>query len=144
MNYAKQNKSLLILDLNGVLGYMTKSYKRHGGAVGIYGKGENVRDWIYVEDNCAAVDFVRNNGKIGEIYNIPGYEEITNIQLTKKILEALGKDESLITFVEDRKGHDFRYAIDHSKLTQELGWKPTTSLEKGLRATVSWYLNRAN
>lgn len=105
----------------------------------IYGNGKNVRDWIYVEDNCRAIDCIRNNGEIGEIYNIPGHKEIQNIELTKKILNILGKDESLISFVEDRKGHDLRYSMDGSKL-QSLGFSLSKSFDEAMQSTVDWYL----
>lgn len=107
-------------------------------AIPIYGKGANVRDWIFVEDNCAALDIVRNKGTIGEVYNIPGSEEITNLELTKRILKVLGKDESLIRFVEDRKGHDLRYSMDGTKIAK-LGFKHQFSFEDALSQTINWY-----
>lgn len=109
----------------------------------IYGDGKNVRDWIYVEDNCRAVDLVRNKGEIGEIYNIPGHEEVQNLELTKKILSILGKDESLISFVEDRKGHDLRYSMDGTKL-QELGFSLSKSFDESMQNTVDWYLKNTS
>ena len=107
----------------------------------VYGKGENVRDWLYVEDHCSAIDLVIHNGKIGEIYNIGGHNEKANIYIVKKILEILGKPESLITYVADRKGHDLRYAIDPTKIHNELGWLPQTKFDDGIVKTVKWYLD---
>jgi dTDP-glucose 4,6-dehydratase len=104
----------------------------------VYGKGENVRDWIYVMDNCSGVDTVLNKGKFGEVYNIGGGNEKTNIEITHMILDLLGKPESLITYVEDRLGHDLRYSLDSTK-TKKLGWKPEWGFEEGLKATVQWY-----
>ena len=110
----------------------------------VYGKGENVRDWLYVEDHCAAIDLLMRHGRIGEVYNIGGHNERTNLQVVKAILKALGKSESLITFVTDRPGHDLRYAIDASKMQRELGWLPQTSFETGIQKTIQWFLdNRA-
>ncbi|MCL2355357.1 MAG: dTDP-glucose 4,6-dehydratase [Oscillospiraceae bacterium] len=107
----------------------------------IYGAGVNVRDWLHVYDHCTAVDAIVFNGKIGEIYNIGGNNEMQNIEIVKIILKRLGKAEDLITFVEDRKGHDLRYAIDNSKITSELGWKPSYTFEQGIEETVDWYLS---
>ncbi|MFX0186812.1 MAG: dTDP-glucose 4,6-dehydratase [Candidatus Hodarchaeota archaeon] len=107
----------------------------------IYGEGINVRDWIYVEDHCAAILKVLLEGKVGEIYNIGGDSEMKNIDLVKKLLNLLNKPESLITFVKDRLGHDLRYAINHDKITKELKWRPTVKFEEGLKATVQWYLD---
>lgn len=106
----------------------------------IYGKGENVRDWIYVEDHCSAIDLILHKGEIGEIYNIGADQEKTNLEVTETILKALDKPKSLIKFVKDRPGHDLRYAIDSSKL-QKLGWKPKYGFEKGMELTVEWYKN---
>lgn len=106
----------------------------------VYGKGENVRDWLYVEDHCSAIDLIVRKGREGEIYNIGGHNERTNLQVVKAILQELGKPESLITFVTDRPGHDRRYAIDPTKIHEELGWEPTTRFEDGIRRTVRWYL----
>lgn len=106
----------------------------------IYGDGGNIRDWLYVEDHCAAIDLVLHHGKPGEIYNIGGNNEWSNLDLTKKILSLLDKPESLIEFVKDRPGHDRRYAIDAMKIRQQLSWKPQYSFEKGIRQTVNWYL----
>ncbi|TES97806.1 dTDP-glucose 4,6-dehydratase [Patescibacteria group bacterium] len=104
----------------------------------IYGKGENVRDWIYVEDHCSAIDSILHKGEIGEIYNVGADQEKTNLEVTEAILKAVDKPKSLIKFVKDRPGHDLRYAIDSSKL-QKLGWKPKYDFEKGMELTVEWY-----
>jgi len=104
----------------------------------VYGTGENVRDWIYVMDNCSGIDTVLNKGEFGEVYNIGGGNEKTNIEITHMILDLLGKSESLITYVEDRLGHDLRYSLDSTK-TKKLGWKPEWSFEDGLKQTVEWY-----
>lgn len=106
----------------------------------VYGKGINIRDWVYVEDHCSGIFKVLLNGKIGEIYNIGGDSEIRNIDLVKKLLKILNKDESLINFVKDRPGHDLRYAINHEKITRELNWTPKINFEDGLKVTVQWYL----
>ncbi len=106
----------------------------------VYGKGENVRDWIYVEDHCRAVDLIIHNGTIGEVYNIGGHNEMKNIDIVKIICKALNKPESLITYVADRKGHDLRYAIDPTKICDELGWLPQTKFSDGIQKTVRWYL----
>ena len=105
----------------------------------VYGKGENIRDWLYVEDHCAAVDSIIRRGKAGEIYNIGGHHKSSNLDVVKTILRELGEPESLITFVADRPGHDLRYAIDPEKIRRELGWQPATSFQDGIRATVQWY-----
>ena len=107
----------------------------------VYGKGENVRDWLYVEDHCRAIDLIIHNGTIGEIYNIGGHNEMKNIDIVKIICQKLGKPESLITFVTDRKGHDMRYAIDPTKIHNELGWLPETKFADGIEKTIDWYLN---
>ncbi|AEC02463.1 dTDP-glucose 4,6-dehydratase [Parasphaerochaeta coccoides] len=106
----------------------------------VYGTGENVRDWLYVEDHCRAIDVVLHEGREGEVYNIGGRNERTNLEVVKEIVKVLGKPESLITFVADRKGHDKRYAIDPSKMERELGWKPETNFEQGIQRTIVWYL----
>ena len=106
----------------------------------VYGTGENIRDWLYVEDHCKAIDLVFHNGKAGERYNIGGHNEKRNIDIVKLILNRLGKSEDLIEFVEDRKGHDFRYAIDPTKIHNELGWIPETKFEDGIVKTIDWYL----
>lgn len=110
----------------------------------VYGKGLNVRDWLYVEDHCRAIDLILENGKVGEIYNIGGHNEMTNIDIVKLICKELGKSENLIIYVEDRKGHDMRYAIDSEKIHKELGWEPETMFKDGIVKTIHWYLdNRA-
>lgn len=106
----------------------------------VYGEGENVRDWLYVEDHCEAIDLIVRKGRVGEVYNIGGHNERTNLAVVKEILSILGKDESLISYVIDRPGHDLRYAIDPTKIRTELGWLPKTSFEDGIRKTVQWYL----
>ncbi|CAB1243258.1 dTDP-glucose 4,6-dehydratase [Ruminococcaceae bacterium BL-6] len=106
----------------------------------VYGKGRNVRDWLYVEDHCAAIDLILREGREGEIYNIGGHNERTNLQVVGAILKELGKPESLIRFVTDRPGHDRRYAIDPAKIHGELGWEPATGFGDGIRRTVRWYL----
>ncbi len=106
----------------------------------IYGKGNNIRDWIYVQDHCEGISVVLEKGKAGEIYNISAGNELTNLQIAKKIMNELKKPESLITFVEDRPGHDVRYSLDSSKIRNELGWKPKFSFEESLKSTVKWYI----
>jgi dTDP-glucose 4,6-dehydratase len=106
----------------------------------VYGDGLNVRDWLHVEDHCSAIDLVLHKGKNGEVYNIGGNNERTNIEVVKAILRYLNKPESLITFVEDRLGHDRRYAIDATKIREELGWQPRYTFEEGLKKTIDWYL----
>ncbi len=122
--------------------------------VPVYGDGQQIRDWLYVDDHCSAIDVIIKKGKLGETYLISGQEnkkdlpavatalqagEITNLELKKKLIKLLGKDESLIEYVEDRKGHDFRYAIDDTKIKKELGWEPKVTFEAGLEKTISWY-----
>ena len=107
----------------------------------VYGEGLNVRDWLYVEDHCRAIDLIVRNGRVGEVYNVGGHNEKANIDIVKLILKHLGKPESLITFVADRKGHDMRYAIDPKKISDELGWEPTTMFDEGIVKTIDWYLN---
>ncbi len=107
----------------------------------VYGNGLNVRDWLYVEDHCRAIDLIIHKGKIGEVYNVGGHNEKSNIDIVKTILKLLGKSEDLITFVEDRKGHDMRYAIDPTKIHNDLGWLPETKFEDGIKKTIDWYLN---
>ena len=107
----------------------------------VYGKGENVRDWLYVEDHCRAIDLILRKGTVGEVYNIGGHNEMRNIDIVKLICKKLGKPESMITFVTDRKGHDMRYAIDPSKIHRELGWLPETKFADGLDKTIEWYLS---
>ena len=110
-----------------------------GKKVPVYGTGMNIRDWIYVEDHCSAVDFVLHNGSNGEIYNIRGGNELTNLEITYRLLKMLDKDESSIEYVEDRKGHDFRYSLDGSKL-EKMGWKPRYDFDAALEQTVKWYV----
>ena len=107
----------------------------------VYGVGANVRDWLYVEDHCAAIDLILRKGKVGEVYNIGGHNERTNLEVVKTILKILGKGEDLIEFVTDRKGHDLRYAIDPTKIENELGWTPQTKFDDGIKKTVAWYLD---
>jgi len=107
----------------------------------VYGDGRNVRDWLYVEDHCKAIDMVLRGGRIGEVYNIGGHNEMRNIDIVKLICHELGKPESLITYVTDRKGHDLRYAIDPTKIGEELGWAPETRFADGIKKTVQWYLD---
>jgi dTDP-glucose 4,6-dehydratase len=109
--------------------------------VPVYGKGQNVRDWLYVEDHCRAIDLIIRRGREGEIYNIGGHNERTNLQVVKTVLKELNRPESLIQFVTDRPGHDRRYAIDPSKIHSELGWLPETPFDEGIRRTVRWYLD---
>lgn len=112
----------------------------HDKTLPVYGKGENVRDWLYVEDHCKAIDLIIHKGREGEIYNIGGHNEMRNIDIVKLICKELGKPESLIKFVTDRKGHDLRYAIDPTKIHNELGWLPETSFNEGIKLTIKWYL----
>ncbi len=107
----------------------------------VYGKGENVRDWLHVSDHCQAIDLIIHKGRVGEIYNVGGHNERSNLDVVKTILHALGKQESLIRFVTDRPGHDMRYAIDPAKLEKELGWKPEYTFDTGIKQTIEWYLN---
>ena len=107
----------------------------------VYGDGSNVRDWLYVEDHCSAIDLIIHNGRVGEVYNIGGHNEKTNLEVVKIILKELGKSEDLITYVKDRPGHDLRYAIDPTKISNELGWQPTTRFEEGIKKTIKWYLD---
>ncbi len=106
----------------------------------IYGDGMNVRDWLYTRDHCRAIDLVLRRGQVGEVYNIGGHNEWKNIDIARRVLEELGKPESLLTFVKDRPGHDRRYAIDAGKIERELGWRPETKFEEGLRLTIRWYV----
>lgn len=106
----------------------------------VYGNGANIRDWLYVEDHCRAIDLVMRKGRAGEVYNIGGHNERSNLEVVKTILHELGKPESLIAFVKDRPGHDMRYAINPAKIYDELGWLPETKFEDGIRRTIGWYL----
>ena len=114
----------------------------HDKALPVYGKGENVRDWLYVRDHCRAVDMIiHDDNSVGEVYNIGGHNEMRNIDIVKLICRELGKPESLITFVTDRKGHDLRYAIDPTKIHDRLGWLPETKFADGIKQTIQWYLD---
>lgn len=106
----------------------------------VYGSGANIRDWLYVEDHCKAIDLIIHKGSVGQIYNIGGHNEMRNVDIVKIIIKELGKDESLIKYVADRKGHDQRYAIDPTKIHNELGWLPETMFEDGIKKTINWYL----
>lgn len=110
----------------------------------VYGEGLNVRDWLYVEDHCRAIDLIIHNGRVGEVYNVGGHNEMSNIDIVKIICKTLGKPESLITYVSDRKGHDLRYAIDPEKIHNELGWLPETKFADGIQRTIKWYLENEN
>lgn len=112
----------------------------HDRPLPIYGGGLNVRDWLYVEDHCRAIDLIIRKGKVGEVYNVGGHNEMRNIDIVKLICQELGKPESLITHVTDRKGHDRRYAIDPEKIHRELGWLPETKFADGIKKTIQWYL----
>lgn len=107
----------------------------------VYGEGLNVRDWLYVEDHCRVIDLIIHKGRVGEVYNVGGHNEMKNIDIVKIICKELGKPESLITHVTDRKGHDMRYAIDPTKIHNELGWIPETKFEDGIKKTIQWYLD---
>lgn len=109
--------------------------------VPIYGTGTNIRDWIYVLDHCSAIEIVLEKGAAGEVYNVSASNEVTNLEIVKKVLEKLGKPESLITFVEDRPGHDKRYSLDSNKLRTQLGWRPTFDFKEALESTVKWYVD---
>lgn len=115
-----------------------------GEKLPVYGTGENVRDWIHVHDHNVGVDLIVRNGKVGEVYNLGGHSEKQNIDVVKTILKQLGKDENLITYVEDRKGHDLRYAIDSSKAEKELGWNRTYNFDDGIKETIDWYLSNTD
>ncbi len=106
----------------------------------VYGEGLNIRDWLYVDDHCKAIDMIIHNGRVGEVYNVGGHNERRNIDVVKTVLSHLSKPESLITYVKDRAGHDLRYAIDPAKITSELGWTPETAFDDGMKKTVEWYL----
>ncbi len=112
-----------------------------GEKVPVYGDGLNVRDWLYVYDHCSAIDTVLHKGNVGEVYNIGGHNEKTNIEITKLILDIMGKDESSIEYVQDRLGHDRRYAISNDKIQSQLGWEPSLTFEQGIKMTIYWYLN---
>lgn len=112
----------------------------HNKPLPVYGEGLNVRDWLYVEDHCRAIDLILHKGRVGEVYNVGGHNEMRNIDIVKLICRELGKPETLITHVPDRKGHDIRYALDTKKIYNELGWMPETTFEEGFKKTVRWYL----
>lgn len=112
----------------------------HDKPLPVYGQGINVRDWLYVEDHCKAIDLIIHGGTVGEVYNIGGHNEMRNIDIVRLICKELGKPESLITYVTDRKGHDMRYAIDPTKIHNELGWLPETKFADGIKKTIKWYL----
>lgn len=112
----------------------------HDKPLPVYGDGLNVRDWLYVEDHCRAIDLILQKGRVGEVYNVGGHNEMRNIDIVKLICKELGKPESLITYVKDRKGHDRRYAIDPTKIHNELGWLPETKFVDGIKKTIKWYL----
>jgi dTDP-glucose 4,6-dehydratase len=112
--------------------------------VPVYGDGQNVRDWIHVLDHCRAIDRVWRDGKVGEVYNVGGHCEKTNLELTHTLLDVMGKPQTLIRYVKDRPGHDQRYAIDCAKMERELGWRPQVSFEQGLKDTVRWYIEHAD
>lgn len=113
----------------------------HDKPLPVYGDGLNVRDWLYVEDHCRAIDLILQKGRVGEVYNVGGHNEMKNIDIVKLICKALGKPESLIHHVTDRKGHDRRYAIDPTKIHEELGWLPETKFADGIKKTIQWYLD---
>ena len=119
--------------------FITKLLKNE--KVPVYGDGLNIRDWLYVYDHCEAIDRVLHFGKVGEIYNIGGHNEKTNLEITRIIIKEMGKDESFIEYVKDRPGHDKRYAIANDKITAELGWQPSVTFEEGIKKTVNWYLS---
>lgn len=112
-----------------------------GKSVPVYGKGENVRDWLHVDDHCSAVDLILHKGKAGEVYNVGGHNERTNLEVVRTVLREMGKSEELISFVSDRPGHDLRYAINPSKIQNELGWNAVYDFDSGIKTTIEWYLN---
>ena len=115
-------------------------YNKGNEKLPVYGKGENVRDWLYVGDHCTAIDLIVRNGRDGEVYNIGGHNERTNLEVVKTILKELHKPETLINYVTDRPGHDLRYAMDPTKIEKELGWKPEHNFDTGIIATIKWNL----
>ena len=114
---------------------------RHDRSLPVYGQGLNVRDWLHVYDHCSGIDLIIRNGRNGEVYNIGGHNEKANIEVVRTILHELGKPESLITYVTDRKGHDLRYAIDPNKIETQLGWKPVYDFNTGIKKTIQWYMD---
>lgn len=131
--YQFPEKLIPLMILNGL----------QGKPLPVYGEGINVRDWLYVEDHCRAIDLILQKGRTGEVYNVGGHNEMRNIDIVKLICRQLGQPESLIVHVGDRKGHDLRYAIDPTKIREELGWIPETKFEDGLKKTVQWYLDNS-
>ena len=117
---------------------------KHNKKLPVYGDGMQVRDWLHVKDHCIAIKTVLEKGELGEVYNVGGNNEKANIEIVKLIIKALGKDESLIEHVQDRLGHDRRYAIDNTKITSKLNWKPSYTFEQGIKETVEWYLNNSS
>jgi len=118
----------------------TITYALLNKVVPIYGTGENIRDWLYVEDHCSAIDLALHKGRNGEIYNIASKEELKNIQVAKTILKLMGKSENLLKFVKDRPGHDFRYSLDTSKIEKHVGWKASVKFDEGIKRTIDWYI----
>ena len=139
---SKASADLFVLAYHRTFGLpVTISRALNDEELPVYGTGENVRDWLHVYDHCVAIDLIIRKGRVGEVYNVGGHNERTNLEVVKTILKALGKPESLIKFVSDRKGHDMRYAIDPTKLETELGWKPKYTFDTGIPQTIDWYLN---
>ena len=116
----------------------------HDKQLPVYGKGENVRDWLYVEDHCSAIDLIIRKGTVGEVYNIGGHNEKTNLEVVRTIIKELGKSEDLIKYITNRPGHDMRYAINPTKIHKELGWEPNTKFDEGIKKTIDWYQNNRN
>ena len=114
---------------------------REGESLPVYGDGMQIRDWLHVSDHCAAIDTVLRKGRVGEVYNIGGNNEKANIEIVKLIIRTLNKSEELIAYVKDRPGHDRRYAIDNTKITNELGWSPAYTFEQGMQETITWYVD---
>ena len=137
---SKAGADLLVLAYHRTYG-LPVTISRCSNNYGPYHFPENVRDWLYVEDHCKAIDLIIHNGRVGEVYNIGGHNEMKNIDIVKIICKELGKPESLITYVSDRKGHDMRYAIDPTKIHNELGWLPETKFADGIKKTIQWYLD---
>ena len=137
---SKASADLLVLAYHRTYGLMIIN-ALNDKPLPVYGEGLNVRDWLYVEDHCRAIDLIIHKGRVGEVYNVGGHNEMRNIDIVKIICEQLGKPESLITHVADRKGHDRRYAIDPTKIHDELGWEPETMFADGIKKTIQWYLD---
>ena len=138
---SKASADLLVMAYRRTLIPVVISKALHNESIPVYGKGENVRDWIHVIDHNIGVDLIVRHGREGEVYNLGGHSERSNLEVVKTILKQMGKSEDLIEYVEDRKGHDLRYAIDSSKVEEELGWKLTYNFEDGIKETVDWYLS---